>query len=94
MRTKLIIEALEDKYKDYGGSEEIQADTIFWLWQHLSPQDVEEDIDGEIENLKSWLKDHDRCLKCGGKLFATYRKDMTVNPPMRKLFKFCLKCEG
>ena len=90
MFSTIIIEALENKYKEFDGSENLNADAIFWLYSHLNFDGIEEDV----TVLKNWLTDHNRCLKCGGELFTTYKKNINTNPPKRELYSFCLNCEG
>lgn len=82
---EMIIRALEEKYNNFSGSEKTQADILIWLYNQISDEKSK-------SNIEKWFTERERCIQCGEKLIATYKKDTSVNPPEKILVKLCIKC--
>lgn len=78
---KFIIPAL---YSYYSKNEKIATDSLLWLANYV-PED-------EKNIINEWFELHDICNICGSSLLTTYVTDRSVNPPVKKPFKFCPKC--
>lgn len=86
MYIEMIIQALEDKFQGFEGDEEVKADIILWLYNQISDEKSKSKIE-------EWFEKNNRCIRCGKKLFTTYKRNLNTIPPKKELYSFCSNCD-